>query len=228
MSYRILDLPPLKMEDEVNLPLPPFVLDAYDIVNEYIREQRALRDEHEFDLQYHLNIEEAIARFIDIVNIRIDSGDYENLDNNPDQQSSPPPPPDPNNHPMPPPPPPLRFFSREEVDQFMQSLHQIDISSLAAKHDDDKLCEICFQCYDEWRWSDDEQNPPANAGALKPFNVLEDMMPENAVRLPCGHVFGELCLRTWIMEMRSEGTPTCPKCRAVLKKVGRGVNSTDT
>ena len=77
------------MEDEVNLPLPPFVLDAYDIVNEYIREQRALRDEHEFDLQYHLNIEEAIARFIDIVNIRIDSGDYENLDNNPDQQSSP-------------------------------------------------------------------------------------------------------------------------------------------
>lgn len=117
------------------------------------------------------------------------------------------------------PAPPLRL-SRKEVDRFMYSLDRTDVSSLAKA---DKLCDICFLCFGEWRWED---RRPANAGDSEPFKVRVNMMPENAVRLSCGHLFGELCLRTWMMRNR-KGPLTCPKCRAKLGIVG-GVKKSDT
>lgn len=66
----------------------------------------------------------------------------------------------------------------------------------------------------------------AEAGATEPFKVEEDMMPEDLVQLPCGHRYGELCLHSWLKETSRE-TPTCPKCRAVLRKVGE-VNTPNT
>lgn len=185
------------MEDQINVPVSPYILDAYDAVNEYITQQRALRAVSNYGNQHNRNIDEAIAWFMDVA---IES-EYAYLDN-PAQQNNLPEP----NHPTPP-------FLREEADQFLCSLRRIDPNVLAK---DDKLCEICFSCFDEWRWGDEH---PENAGVLKPFMVLEGMMPETPVRLPCGHIFGELCLRTWMMGLR-EGPPTCPKCRVVLKKVG--------
>lgn len=185
----------------VNFPLRPYILDAYDAVNEYIREQRVLLAANNYDNQYNLNIDEAIDRYTEIATIRIELEHAYLV--NPEQQNSLPD----SNHPT----PPLRVL-RKEVDQFMYSLNQIDIGTLA---EDNKLCEICFLCFDEWRWDDKR---PADAGALKPFEVLNDMMPENPVRLPCGHIFGELCLRTWIMKM-DEGPPTCPKCRRGFKSL---------
>lgn len=89
---------------------------------------------------------------------------------------------------------PLRF-SHEEVDDFMYSLRRIDVSRLTK---DNKICEICHLCFDEWRWG---HQHPANAGVSEPCKVLEDMIPENSVRPPCGHNFGKFCLPTWKMEI---------------------------
>lgn len=63
----------------------------------------------------------------------------------------------------------------------MHSLCRIDISNLV---EDNKDCEICFQRLGKWRWGNDH---PVNAGALEPFKVLKDMMPEDPVKLLCGH-----------------------------------------
>lgn len=131
--------------------------------------------------------------------------------NNPEEQATPTTPNDPT---------PNLQFSSDEIVQFMHSLCRIDISNLA---EDNKDCEICFQRLGEWRWGNDH---PVNAGVSEPFKVLEDMMPEDPVKLPCGHYFGELCLRTWIKETREE-PPTCPKCRANLRNV-REVNGPST
>lgn len=113
--------------------------------------------------------------------------------------------------------PPLQQYSHKTVDRLMYSLHRTDVSSLA---EDDKLCEICFLCFDEWRWDEEWQIIANNAGGhSEPFQVLIDMMPENPVRLSCGHIFGELCLRTWLIQIIRKGLPpTCPKCRAKLEE----------
>lgn len=94
----------------------------------------------------------------------------------------------------------------------MHSLCQIDISNLTK---DNKDCEICFQRLSELRWGNDHL---VNTGVLEPFKVLEDMMPEDLVKLPCRYYFGELCLRIWIKKTREE-PPTYPKCRANLWNV---------
>lgn len=55
---------------------------------------------------------------------------------------------------------------------------------------------------------------PINAAEMK-----ENELPENPVKLECGHIFGEICLRRWI----SDGNPpTCPTCRRVLNGSERG------
>lgn len=109
-------------------------------------------------------------------------------------------------------------YSHKTVDRLMYSLHRTNVSSLA---EDDKLCEICFLCFDEWRWDDEERQISNKAGGVdsEPFQVLVEMMPENPVKLYCGHIFGELCLRTWLMQIIPKGgPPTCPKCRAKLSE----------
>lgn len=57
--------------------------------------------------------------------------------------------------------------------------------------------------------------------AANPINseVEEDERPENAVKLECGHFFGERCIRRWIHE---GNPPTCPTCRRVLNRSERG------
>lgn len=117
-------------------------------------------------------------------------------------------------------PAPLLRLSQKEVDQLIYSLNRADVSSLA---EDNKLCDICFLCFGEWRWED---RRPANAGDSKPFKVQVNMMPENPVRLSCGHIFGELCLRTWMMRTPKGPPLTCPNCRTKLGKAG-GVKKSD-
>lgn len=40
----------------------------------------------------------------------------------------------------------------------------------------------------------------------------EDTM-ETAVRTPCGHIFGNICILTWLQDSRN---PTCPICRSLF------------
>lgn len=170
---------------------------SYNFLTNYIREQRTLSRANINDPQYQQNIDQAVARFTEVLTFTIDSNAHQNSQ---EEQATPTTPNDLI---------PSLQFSSNEVVQFMHSLYQIDISNLA---EDNKDYEICFQRLGEWRWGNDY---PVNAGALEPFKVLEDMMPEDPVKLPYGHYFDELYLRTWIKETREE-TPTCPKCRVNL------------
>lgn len=186
------------MNDErAYFPNPPRALIPFNLLTNYIRQQRALSRANINDPQYQQNIDQAVTRFTEVLTFTIAPNAHQN---NPEQAT----PPTPND------PTPSLQFSPDEVVQFLHSLRRIDICNLT---EDNKDCEICFQCFGKWRWGNEH---PVNAGALEPFKVLEDMMPEDPVRLPCGHYFGELCLHAWIKET-SKGPPTCPKCRANLR-----------
>lgn len=56
---------------------------------------------------------------------------------------------------------------------------------------------------------------PIEAANAINSEVEEDERPENPVKLECGHVFGERCIRRWINE---GNPPTCPTCRKVLNR----------
>lgn len=206
------------MNDERTYPSdPPRTVISYNLLTNYIREQRTLSRANINDPQYQQNIDRAVAHFTEVLtftivtNPRQSNQDLNPRQNNQDLQATPT---IPNNA------IPSSQSSPNKIYQFIQSLCRIDISNLS---EDNKDCEICFERLGEWRWGTEH---PINAGALEPFQVLEDMMPEDPVKLPCGHYFGELCLLNWIKET-SEGPPTCPKCRSNLWGVGE-VNGPNT
>ena len=76
--------------------------------------------------------------------------------------------------------------------KFIDSLPKVEISSL---DEEDRTCSIC---YDEYGVARPEAEEPA----------------EDPVKMPCGHVFGKLCITTWLEEHC-----TCPACRHKLLKV---------
>lgn len=67
--------------------------------------------------------------------------------------------------------------------------------------------------------SECESGQPVEAANPMNFEVGEDERPENAVKLECGHIFGERCILRWIIE---GNPPTCPTCRRVLNGSERG------
>jgi hypothetical protein len=75
--------------------------------------------------------------------------------------------------------------------KFIDGLPKVDVSSL---DEDDRTCSIC---YDEYGVVRPEAEEPA----------------EDPVKMPCGHVFGKLCITTWLEEHC-----TCPACRHKLSK----------
>lgn len=85
--------------------------------------------------------------------------------------------------------------SEKTVQYFIDSLPEVPLESLA---EDDRECGICREVYTE--------GPSLLNG-----------VPESAVRLPCGHVFGDLCL-TVLLSPNLEGWERrlCPLCRAVV------------
>ena len=88
------------------------------------------------------------------------------------------------------------FFSGKpssaKVEKFVGALPRVDVGSLA---DDDRDCAICRGPY----------------GA--PGSMLNGE-PEGAVRLPCSHVFGELCVRVMLgPKPEGWGQRLCPVCR---------------
>lgn len=188
---------------------PPWAMLTYNLLIDYIQEQQALSRENSNDIQYQLNIDGAIARFTQLLTFRVDPNAFLIAS----EQSAIAPLTLTN-------PPTAEPFFTKDILKFMYSLNRIDTSHLL---EDDRQCEICFECIGEWRWGDEM---PADAGATEPFQVLEHTMPEDLVELPCGHRYGELCLRAWLEETSGE-TPTCPKCRAVLRRVGE-VNTPST
>lgn len=99
-------------------------------------------------------------------------------------------------------------FSPEQVDEFVQSLTRMKTSSLETE---DQTCSICKFDYGRVRG-----NLAEPAYDIKQKQVSDcdqglpgEEMPEYAAKLPCGHVYGEWCLKTWFLSQPA----TCPTCR---------------
>jgi Ring finger domain len=83
---------------------------------------------------------------------------------------------------------PARAFERATV-KAINGLQDVPIDSLP---EEDRTCNICMDPF----------------GEMEPINGTS----ETPVRLPCGHVFGYICIKTWLKEHC-----TCPTCRRKLE-----------
>lgn len=74
------------------------------------------------------------------------------------------------------------------IQRFLEALPEIQLKVLSEDH---KNCSICMEQY------------------------TDDVKAEYPVSLRCGHVFGSLCIKSWVSSSQVS-QPTCPICRATL------------
>lgn len=119
---------------------------------------------------------------------------------------------------------PLRF-SPQDVNEFMFSLPRVQINNYLDE------CNICRQPFNKPGANSvvseviKELKDTAGSHAISPgisvYHMHREGLREEAVRLPCGHIFGYPCIRTWISGEESGNPPSCPSCRALLPRVGQ-------
>lgn len=77
-------------------------------------------------------------------------------------------------------------FSLSQVEDFLQTSSPVGISTLEK---DDQKCSICMSEYVKERG---DTNKPAMESEQ---GLLGEDAPGNPIKLPCGHVFGECCIK---------------------------------
>lgn len=93
-------------------------------------------------------------------------------------------------------------FSAVEVDEFMKTIEKVDVSSLKQ---DERECDICREDFSHPPGSGSSTNPaPASDAQESPEQFVSDEELETPVRLACGHVYGENCLKLWISRKKLE------------------------
>lgn len=105
--------------------------------------------------------------------------------------------------------------------EFIFSLPHISRHSLGAE----KECNICYYPFFASRGKLEADairkgTVPRPDKSLEPHEVSFSDLPELPVRLPCGHVFGQICVLKWVSGGGSENPPKCPICRAIWTPVG--------
>lgn len=105
---------------------------------------------------------------------------------------------------------------------FFFSLPHISRRSLGAG---EKECNICYYPFFASRGKLEAgaiRNGlvPRPDKSLEPHEVPFSDLPELPVRLPCGHVFGQICVLKWVSGGGSGNAPKCPICRAIWTPVG--------
>lgn len=97
-------------------------------------------------------------------------------------------------------------FSPSQVEDFLQTSSPVGISKLEK---DDQRCSICMSEYVKERG--DTKKPAVESEQ----RLLGEDAPENPIKLPCGHVFGEWCIKAWLLKQRA----SCPVCRFQFRPV---------
>ena len=125
-------------------------------------------------------------------------------------------------------------FSPNQVEEFLQSLPRVKVkTSSLIKKEEDRICSICLFEYGEFRGclaaaavapvAPPEVVMSGGKGKrkLSPTSVSTDEsgdddqglpgeeLPESATKLPCGHIYGDWCIKTWLLAHPA----TCPECR---------------
>lgn len=105
--------------------------------------------------------------------------------------------------------------------EFIFSLPHISRNSLG----EEKNCNICYYPFFASRGNLEAEairngTVPRPHKSLEPHEVPFSDLPELPVRLPCGHVFGQICVIKWVTGGGSGNPPKCPICRAIWTPVG--------
>lgn len=98
-------------------------------------------------------------------------------------------------------------FSPNQVTDFLQDPSRVVIGTIEK---DDQNCPICRSEYGEV--GGDRTEPGSDSAQGLP---VEDA-PEYPVKLPCGHLFGNCCIKKWLLEQPA----SCPLCRSQFLPVG--------
>lgn len=94
-------------------------------------------------------------------------------------------------------------FSASQVEDFVQTLARVEIGTLGV---DDLKCSICKLEYGKGRGNITEPACDSDQG------LLGEEAPEHPVKLSCGHVFGDWCIKTWLVEQPA----SCPTCKILV------------
>jgi hypothetical protein len=101
-----------------------------------------------------------------------------------------------------------RWFLPSGMDFFANVAESLSVCQLDA---DDATCHICTMAYLD-------VDAPSNNPELVTLSLLNALpfsrkrtTVDEPLRLPCGHIFGSFCLRTWLSTNNC-----CPLCRCVL------------
>lgn len=98
-------------------------------------------------------------------------------------------------------------FSSSQIEDFLQTSPPVDKSTL---EEEDQKCSICMS---EYRGN----NEPVTKSEQ---GLLGEEASESPVKLPCGHVFGDLCIKEWLLTQHA----SCPLCRFQFRPV-RSIDS---
>lgn len=115
-------------------------------------------------------------------------------------------------------------LSFAQIREFILSLPQVPKDSLGDDSQNNE-CSICYYSFFNARahfegGAKNNENHPRFSINQQPDGVPVSELAEFPVRLPCGHIFGHLCVQVWIAGEESGDPPTCPFCRVTLRPVG--------
>lgn len=91
-------------------------------------------------------------------------------------------------------------FSPSQVEDFLQTLSPVEISTLRT---DDTKCSICKEEYGK------ERGKSTNLVSDADQRLPGEETSEYPVKLSCRHVFGDWCIKAWLLRQPA----SCPTCR---------------
>lgn len=98
-------------------------------------------------------------------------------------------------------------LSPSQFEDFLKTSARVEMGALES---DEVECSICKLEYGTYRGEETNNTEPALDQGLPGEGISEQ-----PVKLPCGHLFGEWCIKIWLLEQLA----SCPICRIQFKPV---------